>query len=259
MTEKSFPKTKTAIVTGAGAERGIGRRVAEQLAIEGWSIAALDIDENAVRGFAEDLSRRTEAKVLGFGTDVSCPDSVANTFEAIDRSELPDIYAVVNLAGIPSPLPFLEIDEAHWDKVMGVNAKGTLLVSQEAAKRMVAKGTPGRFVNTASITAFDGGGTFSKTGYAAAKAAIIGLTKGMARELGEYAITANVIAPGPIDTDIMGGRLTDERKNQMSSDMALKRVGQPEEIAALVSFLVSEDSGFITGETIRIDGGKHIF
>src|SRR5690625_6061595 len=131
---------------------------------------------------------------------------------------------------------------------MDVNGKGTLLMIQAAAKRMIDGGVGGRIVNTASITALDGCCTFSKTGYGAAKAAVQGLTRGAARELGTYRITANVILPGPIDTDIMGGTLTDERKAGMSANIPLQRVGQPEEVAGLISFLISERSEEHTSE-----------
>ena len=116
----------------------------------------------------------------------------------------------------------------------------------------------GRIVNTSSITAFDGGGTFSKGVYATAKAAVIGMAHGGARELGQYGITVNVLAPGPIDTEIMGGRLTDERKASMSAGIPLGRVGQPEEIAATVAFLLSDGAGYISGATIQVDGGKYM-
>ncbi|MDO5644516.1 MAG: SDR family NAD(P)-dependent oxidoreductase [Dermabacter sp.] len=259
MSTSARPVPRTAVVTGTGSERGIGRHVARRLAQDGWAIAALDILDDGAKEFARELRDATGATVEGFGVDVASKESVDAAFAAIDASDLPPIGAAVNIAGIASPLPFLEIDVEHWDRVFDVNAKGTLLVSQAAARRMIAEERGGRIVNTGSITAFDGGGTFSKSGYAAAKAAVIGLTKGMARELGPYGITANVIAPGPIDTDIMGGTLSDERKAQMADGIPLGRVGQPEEIASLIAFLVSDGASLITSETIRIDGGKHIF
>jgi NAD(P)-dependent dehydrogenase (short-subunit alcohol dehydrogenase family) len=116
----------------------------------------------------------------------------------------------------------------------------------------------GRIVNTSSITAFDGGGTFSKGVYATAKAAVIGMCHGGARELGPHGITVNVLAPGPIDTEIMGGRLTDERKAAMSAGIPLGRVGRTAEVAATIAFLLSEGAGYINGATIQIDGGKHM-
>src|SRR5690625_182539 len=123
---------------------------------------------------------------------------------------------------------------------------------------MLVGGLSGRIDNTDSITSLDCGGTFSKTGYATAKAAVQGLTRGAARELGEHGITANVILPGPIDTDIMGGTLTEDRKESMSANIPLGRVGQPEEVAGLIAFLVGEDSSFVSGTSISVDGGKHM-
>lgn len=256
-----FPTERTAIVTGAGAERGIGRKVARKLATGGWSVVVADIDGAAVDEFASalraELPAESNAKVIGVGVDISDQAAVDAAFERID-AEMPPIAALVNLAGIPSPHSIFEITSEIWDRVMDVNVKGTLLMIQAAAKRMIDGGFGGRIVNTASITALDGGGTFSKTGYAAAKAGVQGLTRGAARELGKYGITTNVILPGPIDTDIMGGTLTDERKAGMSANIPLERVGQPEEVAGLINFLVSEDSSFVNGTSINVDGGKHM-
>ncbi|PWH07192.1 short-chain dehydrogenase [Brachybacterium endophyticum] len=253
----TFPEKRTAVITGAGAPRGIGRHVARTLATAGWDIAALDIDAESVRQFADELAAETGRTVVGIGVDIADKDSVESAFEVIDR-ELPPVLAEVNLAGIASPHTIFELDDETFDRVMAVNAKGTLFMMQAAATRMIEAGTGGRIVNTSSITAFDGGGTFSKTGYAAAKAAVLGLTRGGARELGKHAITCNAIVPGPIDTDIMGGKLTDDRKAGMSADIPLQRVGQPQEVAGLIKFLVSEDSSFVNGDSVFIDGGKHM-
>jgi NAD(P)-dependent dehydrogenase (short-subunit alcohol dehydrogenase family) len=167
------------------------------------------------------------------------------------------VVGLVNLAGIACPVPLHECSLAEFERVMAVNVTGSFLMLKAAAARMIPQGV-GRIVNTSSITAFDGGGTFSKGVYATAKAAVIGMCKGGARELGPYGITVNVIAPGPVDTEIMGGRLTEERKASMSAGIPLGRVGQPAEIAATVAFLLSEGGGYINGATIQIDGGKHM-
>ena len=258
-TESPKPENgRTVIVTGAGGARGIGRHVARRLAHEGWSVAALDIDEAAVTAFADKLSQELDTKVLGIGVDITDEAAVTQAFKRIDE-ELPPLAAEVNLAGIASSEDLMTLTSDSWDQVMNVNAKGTFLMMQAAARRMIDNGTGGRIVNTSSLTAFDGGGTFSKTGYAAAKAAVLGLTRGAARELGPYGITVNSIAPGPVDTDIMGGKLTDERKSAMSAGIPVGRVGQPNEIAALISYLISPEAGFTNGATIVIDGGKHMF
>ena len=252
-----FPDQRTAVITGAGGERSIGRHVARRLAREGWALAVLDIDADAVVSCAQDLGTQSLQPVLGIAADVTDPESVDAAFTRID-AELPPVVAQVSLAGIPSPHTLFELTKEVWTRVIDVNATGTLLMMQAAARRMIDGGHGGRIVNTSSITAYDGGGTFSKAGYAAAKAAVLGLTRGGARELGGHGITCNAIVPGPIDTDIMGGRLSDDRKAAMSADIPVQRVGQPTEVAALVSFLVSEEAGFISGSSYFIDGGKHM-
>jgi NAD(P)-dependent dehydrogenase (short-subunit alcohol dehydrogenase family) len=122
---------------------------------------------------------------------------------------------------------------------------------------MLALGV-GRIVSVSSVSAQRGGGTYSKVPYSATKAAVIGFSRALARELAPHGITVNCVAPGPIDTDIMGGTLTEERKAQMSADVPLRRVGTPHEVAALVAFLFGADAGYITAATYDINGGMHM-
>lgn len=252
-----FPAERTAVVTGAGAPRGIGRHVARRLARSGWNLALADIDGASVEAYAAELAAESGRTVVGYGVDIVDRSAVERLFVEID-ADLPPLAALVNLAGVASPHALFEIDDAVWDRVFDVNAKGALWMIQAAARRFIDGGFGGRVVNTSSITAYDGGGTFSKTAYAAAKAAVLGLTRGAARELGAYGITVNAIVPGPIDTDIMGGALTEERKEGMSANIPLRRVGQPQEVAGLVNFLVGEESSFVNGDSIFVDGGKHM-
>jgi NAD(P)-dependent dehydrogenase (short-subunit alcohol dehydrogenase family) len=257
----TFPAHRTAIVTGAGAPRGIGRHVARRLAADGWSLALIDIDATAVAEFAVELSTKRDTysqEIMDLCVDITDQAAIQQAFIRID-DELPPPLALVNLAGIACSDEFLKLTPHTWDDVMAVNAKGTFLMVQAAAERMIRHNFGGRIVNAASMTAFDGGGTYSKTAYAAAKAAVLGLTRGAARELGKYQITVNAIAPGPIDTDIMGGQLTEERKMAMASDIPVGRVGKPSEVAGLINYLVGEDAGFVNGATYVIDGGKHTF
>jgi NAD(P)-dependent dehydrogenase (short-subunit alcohol dehydrogenase family) len=257
----TFPARRTAIVTGAGAPRGIGRHVARRLAADGWSLALIDINASAIAEFVVELNAEHNIhnqKIIDLCVDIADEAAIQEAFVRIDN-ELPPVFAVVNLAGIACSEEFMRLTPHRWDDVMGINAKGTFLMSQAAAQRMIRHKAGGRIVNAASLTAFDGGGTFSKTAYAAAKAAVLGLTRGAARELGKYQITVNAIAPGPIDTDIMGGQLTDERKASMAADIPVGRVGQPREVAGLINYLVGEDAGFVNGATYVIDGGKHMF
>jgi len=250
-----FPAQRTAVVTGVGAPRGIGRVVARRLARDGWSVGLVDIAADGVAEVADEL-RAEGVAAHGVATDITDAGSVAAAFEAFDE-QLPPVVGLVNLAGIANPTAFLDITVEEWERTFAVNATGSLLMMQAAARRMVDVGA-GRIVNVSSVTALDGGGTFSKTAYAAAKAAVLGLTRGGARELGPLGITVNVVLPGPIDTDIMGGRLTDERKRSMAAGIPVGRVGQPSDIAATVAFLLSEDAGFVNGASYQVDGGLHM-
>lgn len=255
MSATAYPTRRTAIVTGVGAPRGIGRVVARRLASEGWSIGLIDISEGGVHEFTEQLTGEG-IQAVGVPTDITSPESVQAAMAVFD-AQLPPVVGLVNLAGIPSPTPLLELTLDEWNRVMAVNATGTLVMMQAAGRRMVETGV-GRIVNISSITALDGGGTFSKSGYAAAKSAVQGLTRGGARELGPLGITVNCILPGPVDTDIMGGTLTDERKAGMSADIPVGRVAQPDDIAAAIAFLLSEGAAFVNGTSINVDGGKHM-
>jgi NAD(P)-dependent dehydrogenase (short-subunit alcohol dehydrogenase family) len=256
MSANLIPAEKTAVVTGAGGTAGIGRVVARTLAEGGWHVALIDNDAEGLATVEKELKDAGHDGVLAIPTDITSQDAVAAAFAAVDE-KLPPVAALVNLAGIASPVALHEIELEDFERVMAVNVTGSYLMLKAAAARMIPRGV-GRIVNTSSITAFDGGGTFSKGVYATAKAAVIGMCRGGARELGPFGITVNVIAPGPIDTQIMGGKLTDERKESMSSTIPLGRVGQPEEIAATVAFLLSDGAGYINGATIQVDGGKYM-
>src|SRR5664280_757435 len=256
MSANPMPAVKTAVVTGAGSPFGLGRTVARTLAEGGWHVALIDNNADGLAKVEKELKDSGHENVLAIPTDISSEDSVVAAFAAIDE-KLPPVAALVNLAGIACPVALHEIELEEFERVMAVNVTGSYLMLKAAAKRMIPLGV-GRIVNTSSITAFDGGGTFSKGVYATAKAAVIGMCRGGARELGPFGITVNVLAPGPFDTQIMGGKLTDERKASMSSTIPLGRVGQPEEIAATVAFLLSDGAGYINGATIQVDGGKYM-
>jgi NAD(P)-dependent dehydrogenase (short-subunit alcohol dehydrogenase family) len=251
-----LPEARTAVVTGAGGPAGIGRVTARVLAENGWHVALVDINADGLAAVEAELRQAGHANLLAVPTDIASESSVNNAYDQIDAG-LPPVVGLVNLAGIACPVPLHECELKEFERVMAVNVTGSFLMLRAAAPRMIQQGV-GRIVNTSSITAFDGGGTFSKGVYATAKAAVIGMCRGGARELGPYGITVNVLAPGPIDTEIMGGRLTEDRKASMSAGIPLGRVGQPEEIAATVAFLLSDGGGYVNGATIQVDGGKHM-
>jgi len=251
-----LPQRRTAVVTGAGGPAGIGKITARVLAENGWHVALVDINADGLAAVESELREAGYADLLSVPTDIASEASVGDAFDRID-AELPPVVGLVNLAGIACPVPLHECEVKEFERVMAVNVTGSFLMLRAAAARMIPQGV-GRIVNTSSITALDGGGTFSKGVYATAKAAVIGMCKGGARELGPYGITVNVLAPGPIDTEIMGGRLTDERKSSMSAGIPLGRVGKPAEVAATIAFLLSDGAGYINGATLQIDGGKHM-
>jgi NAD(P)-dependent dehydrogenase (short-subunit alcohol dehydrogenase family) len=251
-----LPDLRTAVVTGAGGPAGIGRVTARVLAENGWHVALVDINADGLAAVEGELREAGHTNLLAVPTDIASESSVSEAFDRIDGG-LPPVVGLVNLAGIACPTPLHEAELKEFERVMAVNVTGSFLMLRAAAARMIPQGV-GRIVNTSSITALDGGGTFSKGVYATAKAAVIGMCRGGARELGPHGITVNVLTPGPIDTEIMGGRLTDERKASMSAGIPLGRVGQPDEIAATVAFLLSDGAGYINGATIQIDGGKHM-
>jgi NAD(P)-dependent dehydrogenase (short-subunit alcohol dehydrogenase family) len=141
--------------------------------------------------------------------------------------------------------------------VFNVNIRGTFFVTRRVVPAMIAAGA-GRIVSLSSVSAQRGGGTYSTVAYSAAKAAVIGFSRALARELAPHGITVNTVAPGPIDTDIMGGPLTDERRARVSADIPLRRVGTVHEVAALVAFLLSDDAGYITAATYDVNGGLQI-
>jgi 2-hydroxycyclohexanecarboxyl-CoA dehydrogenase len=251
-----FPADRTVVLTGAASARGIGRATADRMAGEGWSIAILDINAEDAKAAAAEIGSNRAVKAIGVGADVSDAASVDRAISEIEDS-LPPIVALANLAGISSPTTFMETTVEEWDKVFAINMRGTFIVSQRVLKGMIERKL-GRIVSISSISAQRGGGTYSKVAYSASKAGIIGFTRALAREVGEFGVTVNAIAPGPIDTDIMGGTLTEERKAQMSEGIMMGRVGSREEVAALISFLLGKDSGYITAATYDINGGLQV-
>lgn len=251
-----LPDQRTVVVTGAGGPAGIGRVTARLLAANGWQVALIDINAEGLSTVEAELRAAGHSNLVAIPTNIASEPSVNEAFERID-AELAPVVGLINLAGIASQATLHECELEQFERVMAVNVTGSYLMLRAAAARMIPQGV-GRIVNTSSITAFDGGGTFSKGVYATAKAAVIGMCHGGARELGPYGITVNVLAPGPIDTEIMGGQLTEERKASMSAGIPLGRVGAPEEIATTIDFLLSDGAAYINGATIQVDGGKHM-
>ncbi len=216
----------------------------------------LDIDEAALKVAAEKVKSEFGQPVLAMHCNIGDKTSVDAAAQAVKEANMPPVGAIANVAGIASPASFLELSLEEWNRVYAINCTGSFLVCQAFIPQMIAGGY-GRIINMSSVTAQHGGGVFSKTSYAAAKAGVIGLTRGLAREFAQYGITANAICPGVVDTDIRVGT-TPETEAKLAEAVPMKRQCKPEEIAALYVWLSSADAGYITGTTQNINGGAYI-
>ena len=249
---------RTAVVTGAASPRGIGYQTALRFAQEGWAVAMLDLNEEGLNQAAAKLRADVpEAQVMAIAVNVLDQDAVNDAAKTIADSDLPPVGALANIAGIPAPDDFLDLDLETWNKVLAIDLTGPFITSQAFLPAMI-ENKYGAIVNMSSVTAQHGGGVFSKTAYAAAKAGLLGLTRGVAREFAQYGITCNAVAPGVVNTDIRTGT-TDEIEQNLAAAVPLKRQGEAWEIAALVVWLCSEDSRYITGITHAINGGTYVY
>ena len=252
--------TRTAVLTGAAAERGIGQATARAYANAGWAIAILDLDEDLAARVAADIAAEYGVPAYGGPVNVADESSVAAAQQAIAAQvadgALPPVGALANIAGITSPVPFLDTTLDLWNKVMAVNATGTYLVTKAFLPDMIEQGF-GRIVNMSSVSAQRGGGVFGKVPYSSAKAAILGFTKALARELGSSGVTVNAVTPGAVDTNIRVGA-TDESEAALAAGIPVGRTATTEEVAAVITFLSSEDASYLTGTTVDINGGSHI-
>ena len=243
---------KVAIITGGA--RGMGREIALTLAREGADIAVADMLD--MDGTAQEVTRLGR-KVITVKTDITQKNQVQNLIDrTIETFFKVDI--LVNNAGINRRTLILEMAEEEWDRILAVNLKGTFLCTQAAARHMVERKC-GRIINIASVNGVNNISARSSH-YSASKAGIIQFTKVCALELGPHGINVNAIAPGTTRTDMNFVQRTPEEveqaREQYKNKVALRRVGDPQDIANLVLFLASEDSSFITGQVIVADGGS---
>ncbi|MFF4806358.1 SDR family NAD(P)-dependent oxidoreductase [Streptomyces sp. NPDC001351] len=250
------PTPRTAVITGAGSRRGIGRATAHALAAAGYHIAVLDLDKEAAEDTAREVADRHGVQALGLAADVTDADAVDAAVGAVEAA-LPPVGALVNNAGITSPTRFLDVTPAEWDRILEVNVRGSFLVTHRVAAGMAERGF-GRIVFLSSVSAERGGGVFGGVAYSTAKAALLGFAKALARELGPSGVTVNSVAPGLIDTDITQGKLDEQRKAAMIADVPVRRIGAVEDVAAVIAFLARPESGYLTGVTYDVNGGSHI-
>jgi len=236
----------TAIVTGSA--RGIGEAIARRLHGDGYRVALADIDADGGRRVAAELG--DDARF--FLHDVREVDSWNVLLDDV-RAELGDeLYALVNNAARTEFRSFFDIDVAEWDDVLATNLRGTYLGCRVVGPVLRERGA-GRIVNLASDAAFAASGG-SGVHYAASKAGVVAVTRRAATELAPYGVTVNAVAPAAIDGPLAQDVLRDRLEAKLA-DIPVGRLGRPEEVAALVSFIVSGDAGYITGATLDVNGG----
>jgi len=245
--------TRTAIVTGAA--RGIGAATARRLAKDGYAVAVLDLLEEQAKATAEAIVA-DGGRALAVGVDVADEESVAAAVARV-TAELGAPTVLVNNAGILRDNLLFKMSVSDWDSVLGVHLRGAFLMTRAVQAHMV-EAKFGRIVNLSSTSAL---GNRGQANYSAAKAGMQGFTKTLAIELGKFGVTANAVAPGVIETDMI--RETAERIGMpladylgvAAKDVPVGRVGQPEDIANAVSFFCAEQSGFVSGQVLYVAGG----
>jgi 2-hydroxycyclohexanecarboxyl-CoA dehydrogenase len=240
---------RTALVTGGAS--GIGAATCRRLAAEGATVAVTDVNVDGARGVAAEIGGR------GYELDVRSVDSIRAAVDSAE-SDLAPLDVLVNNAGYDEFGFFVNTEPEMWDRVLGVNLRGVIAVTHAVLAGMQER-RRGRIVNVASEA-----GRLGSPGsgvYSAAKAGVIGLTKAVAQEAARYGVTCNAVAPGPIETPLLMaapeylGELGERLVQGMVAETALRRLGQPEEVAAAIAFLASDDASYVTGQAIGVSGG----
>ena len=239
------------VVLVSGAGRGIGKEIALGFARAGADIGFAEISAETAEPTANEI-RKLRRRVFFSKTDVSDYEQVQQ-FVAGAARELGRIDVMINNAGIAKPQPFLEITRENWENHLRIHLFGAFYCSQAAAREM-AKRKYGRIVSIASVAGLMG--PIDLAPYGVAKSGIIGLTRAMALELADHGITANAIAPGPIETDMIRAAWTREALEERANHLPIRRLGKVEEIARAAMFLAAPDSGYISGATLVVDGGS---
>ena len=235
---------KNAIVTGS--TRGIGRAIAESLAGAGARVAVVGRDQARAAEAAAAIGNNAR----GFAADVSDPASVVALIEAVEK-EFGQVDILVNNAGLTRDNILFRLKDDDWDAVLDANLRGAFVAIRAVARGMI-KRRWGRIINIASVVGITG--NKGQANYAASKAGLIGLTKSVAKELGSRNVLVNAVAPGFIETD-MTAAMTPEARSGLAGQIPLERLGTPQDIAGVVTFLASDQAAYITGQTIVVDGG----
>ena len=238
---------RVAIVTGAS--RGIGRAIATDLAARGAMVASIATTENGAESTAQ-IIREKGGQAKGFACDIASTEQVEAMVAAVE-AEFGAPAILVNNAGITRDTLMLRMKEEDWNVVLDVNLTGAFRTIKACARPMM-KARYGRIVNISSIIGISGG--VGQANYAAAKAGLLGLTKSVAKEFGSRGITCNAIAPGFIETD-MTSELSEEFREYVVKNAPAGRLGTPDDLTAAIAFFASENSAYVTGQVLTVDGG----
>lgn len=245
-------KDKVAVITGGAGINGLGFATARQMAAQGARVVILDL----ARAEPATAAAKLGSEHLGFVADVTdkaaCDDAIARTLAVTGRIDI-----LVNNAGITQPVKTLDITGADYDRILDVSLRGTLYMSQAVIPAM-RKQRSGSVICISSVSAQRGGGIFGGPHYSAAKAGVLGLARAMAREFGMEGIRVNCITPGLIETDITQGKLSPEKKQEISDTIPLARLGRADDVAGACVFLASDLSAYCTGITLDVNGGMLI-
>ncbi|MFV0283259.1 MAG: SDR family NAD(P)-dependent oxidoreductase [Castellaniella sp.] len=245
-------KDKSVVISGAAGLRGIGYATAQLFAQQGARVAILDLDRDAARAAADSLGKGH----LGLDCNVVSREDCQKAVHTV-TSEFGAVDVLINNAGITQPVKIMEIDAGSWDRIMDVNLRGVLNLSQAVIPGMRRR-RAGSIACMSSVSAQRGGGIFGGPHYSAAKAGVLGLAKAMARELGPDNIRVNCVTPGLIQTDITGGKLTDDMRAEILKGIPLNRLGEAKDVAKAYLFLASDLSSYVTGAVIDVNGGMLI-
>jgi NAD(P)-dependent dehydrogenase (short-subunit alcohol dehydrogenase family) len=242
------------VVLVTGAQQGIGRAMAIEFALAGADVAINWLDDESAAERAADQVRGHGRRALTVQADVARIEQTQAMVTAVEQ-ELGPIDVLINNAGVFPRVPFLEMTETHWDYVLDVNLKGACFCAQAVARAMAAAGRPGVIINLTSGAAFRS----SPRGvhYVASKGGVLSMTRAMALELAPYRIRVNAIAPGLTDTAQPRYGSSEVELAEAARAIPLGRMARPEEIARAAVFLASDDAGFVTGQTLHVNGGSY--